>query len=479
MLLVLSFCFTYPPRQKVGLVTNPLGKAYTIFSLADDEPEIDSILKNLTVGHREAARQISAHGFKISEASVRKFRSRNKLGKLKTPLTESSKDPEDTFYAITGDEGELSVGRGQIPVELNEDFSPLLEFFGLSPEVFRVIDDTVRVSKWQTSKRTENGDRDVIWLWSYKARFAKKLDGAVRSQEDMENAIKQVQAWKPLIRKTLGIGLGEPSTYAHVQGDEQGGKSAGGGIEGLELREADALQQSYDRIQALLKRGANIECIADVVTGDKIENIFGHYPSQAKTTSTLRSQMSYARQSEIRKTRAFAEFGIPVKKVYTPSNHGEIRQSIGSSPFTSESDNYDLIIAEQVKEVIDESSLAGQVEWFIPHDDWWTFFDLSGIQCALTHGHKADRKGAIEKWALGQRDLFHYHHNIRTQIMFMGHKHHGFIKDIGGTILVQSPSLDGGSSYFEAGFGNRSTHGIITLLVGSGFRFGWSDAVML
>jgi len=458
-------------------MTFTLGNNYSLSDLADDQPAIKNFLEDMSLGHVDVANKIEKLGFKVGESSVRKYRKKNNLGELKVPVGEYEGPNQDTYVSITGDEGELSVGVGQIPVELDGDFAPLLEFFGLSSKTFRVMDDTVRVSKWQSSKRTEDGDRDVVWLWSYKARFARIVPDQARFDEDIENAINEAKTWQPLIRKTLGTGLGVQVTYAHVQGDEQGGKSAGGGIEGLEKREEEALQKSYDRLKELLHRGVNIECIADVVTGDKIENIFGHYPSQAKTTTTLRNQMSYARQSEIRKTRMFAEFDIPIKKVYTPSNHGEIRQGIGSAPFTSDSDNYDLIIAEQVKEVIDESNLADQVEWFIPHDEWWTFFDLSGVQCGLTHGHKA--KGGIEKWARDQRGMFLYDKNIRMEVMFMGHKHHGFISDIGGTTLFQSPSLDGGSTYFEAAFGNSAKHGIVTVLVGAGHRFGWSDLVML
>jgi len=56
-----------------------------------------------------------------------------------------------------------------------------------------VVDDTVRMSKWQQSKRTESGDRDVVWLYSYRARFARRTP--TLTDVDIERLTSLVEKW--------------------------------------------------------------------------------------------------------------------------------------------------------------------------------------------------------------------------------------------------------------------------------------------
>jgi hypothetical protein len=67
--------------------------------------------------------------------------------------------------------------------------------------VFVVVDDTVRMSKWQSSKRLENGDRDLIWLYSYKARFKRRT--ATLADLDIDELRSRVAKWKPATRSVV------------------------------------------------------------------------------------------------------------------------------------------------------------------------------------------------------------------------------------------------------------------------------------
>lgn len=463
-----------------------LNQSFTIFRLAESDPEAMEILLNASMGHLEASRQMELLGYKVGESSIRKYRSNNNITldlsaeanelSPKSGKAGKAEKTEDTFYSLKGDEGELSVGRGNIPVELTDNFDDLLVFFGLSPEHFEVLDDSVKVSKWQTSKRTESGDRDVIWLWSYKARFVRKSTKTLEALLDLQDAIDRAKARTKTMKypkKSLGIGLGAPVTYAHVQGDEQTGKSEGGGLEGLRNREEQVLENSLNLIHNYMKRGINIDCILDSINGDRVENIFGHYPSQARTASTLRNQLDFAVDMDLARTEAFAALGLPIKKVYTPSNHGEIRQVIGQSPYTSESDNFDLIIGEMTQKIVSRLSFADQVDWFIPHDEPISTLVVSGVPVGVTHGHKV--RGKISDWVLRQRDMRTFHDDFRMRILLMGHFHHFYAEDISGTTVIMTPTLDGGSPYFEAGYGDRSMHGALGLLISDSFAFGWSE----
>src|SRR4051812_8082206 len=72
---------------------------------------------------------------------------------------------------LTSDHADVTTGALDAPIVEVSDWDGVLRHFGLDPALFEVVDDTVKMSRWQQSKRTETGDRDVVWLHAYKARF--------------------------------------------------------------------------------------------------------------------------------------------------------------------------------------------------------------------------------------------------------------------------------------------------------------------
>ncbi len=75
---------------------------------------------------------------------------------------------------LTPDHADVETGAVDASIHAqaaNGDWSGVLRHFGLDPNEFTVVDDTVRMSSWEQSKRLENGDRDTVWLYSYRARF--------------------------------------------------------------------------------------------------------------------------------------------------------------------------------------------------------------------------------------------------------------------------------------------------------------------
>ena len=56
---------------------------------------------------------------------------------------------------VTAEGGELQTGERSAPIVLASDWNSVLEGFGLDPAVFFIVDDTVRMSKWQQSKRLD------------------------------------------------------------------------------------------------------------------------------------------------------------------------------------------------------------------------------------------------------------------------------------------------------------------------------------
>jgi hypothetical protein len=331
------------------------------------------------------------------------------------------------------------------------------------------------MSKWQSSKGTEGGGRDVIWLYSYQAKF-RKIVNPIDVVDDLDSVLAKVSAYKPA-KRTPGSTPLEPIAYVHQQGDEQTGKGLGGGLSGVVGRAQDVVDRSADRLKALLKTHPNITSIVDAANGDVVENIFGHYPSQQRTTDTLRKQFSTGRWMDINRTTTFSSFGLPISKVYCTDNHGEMRQSIGMAPFTSESDNLTLILAESVRDVLDQSDVSDQITWYIPHDEWWTLLTVEGLNIAVGHGHKA--KGAIGQWVKNQRDNLTVHKDFRPHLALLGHKHHFMALDVSGTTMIQTPSLDGGSPFWEAISGDYSRPGVVSYLAGLQYNQYFSDLVVL
>lgn len=426
------------------------------------------IIDDPAVSNVEAAKRLTFGGLQTSEAAVRRIRKDRNYRAAPTPEVTSSdsaagkRAEEDT----TG----ITVYIDEWPVELGEDLAPLVRFFGYDPEHFEVVDDSVRMSKWQQSKGTDTGGRDVIWLYSYKARFQKILT-PLDSVPDLDSVRARVEKFKP--RRNVGRPSGPSVVYVHQQGDEQIGKKQGGGLEGVIGRVEDAIEKSCNRLDELKRRGANVVAILDAANGDTIENIFGHYPSQQRTTATLRKQFEVGRELDLTRTRAFAEFELPLHKVYTTDNHGEIRQKIGLAPFTSESDNLALILAEVVKAIVDGTSISDQVTWHIPHDEWWTNLTVAGVNFAVGHGHKAT--GILEKWVKNQRDLLLMHQDFKPHLMLLGHRHHFMLQDVSGSTLIQTPSLDGGSPFFAALQGNVSRSGVVTYLASTEYNQFFTD----
>ena len=70
-------------------------------------------------------------------------------------LSEFDQRPEKSVRAsieVTPDGGEFQTGEMRQPIELRTDWDDVLRGFGLDPVEFYVVDDTVRMSKWQIGR---------------------------------------------------------------------------------------------------------------------------------------------------------------------------------------------------------------------------------------------------------------------------------------------------------------------------------------
>ena len=139
---------------------------------------------------------------------------------------ENARPPEPTGSAeVTSNEVKFSGIKSD---EVLSDWSGVFRSFNLDPEAFYIVDDSVRMKMYQQSKRTEDGDRDVINLYSYDATFRRKaghvdevtleslrerIDGVKMGRRRVGHdtpAIANLSDWQ--LGKTNGEGIGTAQT---------------------------------------------------------------------------------------------------------------------------------------------------------------------------------------------------------------------------------------------------------------------------
>jgi hypothetical protein len=393
---------------------------------------------------------------------------------LKDTLNEEVNNPKTAdqkpWAEIGLDGGEIFTGILDAPIA--DDWSPILRSFGLDPDVFMVVDDKVKMSKWQQSKRTESGDRDIVWLYSYKAVFKRRV-GISLTENDFTKYRKELANYKP--KKVVKTSNEKPSTFVVNWADWQLGKSAGGGIKSSIERIQESFDKTVDRINELRKLGRNITEIAIVNMGDPVEACTGHYPSQEfSVQATQRQQLLLALDLWTLGVKTIAPLAEKVTFIGTLSNHGEWQRRNGKQ-FTTDSDSADGFLADALKRIFENTGFI--TDWLIPHDEMCVQKELNGVPVAFTHGHKVSGKEI--DWLRGQSIKLLRDHGKEPKLWVTAHKHHVKVDDMGMWWRFQCPSLDGGSKWFEDLAGMWSTPGTLTFLVGEHDKNFWSDMSVL
>lgn len=397
------------------------------------------------------------------------------MGTLRDDIDQLSNDPPSKAWAqVESDGGELQTSAMEAP--LVGDWDGVLRSFGLDPSVFEIVDDTVRMSKWQSSKRLENGDRDLIWLYSYRARFRRRVVIGLADAE-LHDLKQQIAKWKPIQRQQTSSADAEPCTMVVCWADQQLGKSQGGGVEATVERILDGFQSTVDRVKELRKIGRNIQQIAIVNMGDPVEGCDGNYASQLFTVElTQRQQLLLALDLWAQGVRRLVPLATDAEFISVLCNHGEWTRRGGKS-VTSDSDNAGGFLTDALQMVLQDRADLDHMTWKVPHDEMITTSILSGVKVAFTHGHKISGK-EIE-WLRGQSIRILREEGREPDIWVTAHRHHLQVQDFGPWYRFQCPSNDGGSKWYTDMSGNWSTAGTLTFLTGKHDPRGWSDMAVL
>ena len=434
--------------------------------------ELTENLYDLTVTNTEIAGKLTSWGHSIHRSSVAEYRAN--LGLVRSSETKEKEDDERERASVVLGPEHVTVSTGTLdrPLDLSTDWAEILRDFGLDPEIFVVKDDTVRMSKWQQSRRLDNGDRDIVWLYSYRAQFSRRV--AQPDAADLSELRRRIADWRPM-KRTSQIDDAAPSTFIICWADWQLGKSAGGGVEATIERVKESFQMSLDRCNELRKI-RNLERVVIVNMGDPIEGCDGNYASQLHSVEmNQREQLNLA----LDLWAAGIMMLQPDEFWSTICNHGEwTRRGPGSSPVTTDSDNVGGYLADTLRRVF-ESRDGAPTKWVIPHDEMVTVMHASGLSIAITHGHKIPSAAKEVEWLKGQSIRLLREQGAEPRLWITAHKHHVDIRDFGAWWRLQCPSLDGGSKWYTDSSGNWSTPGTMTFLAGLHDPRGWSDLAIL
>ncbi len=345
---------------------------------------------------------------------------------------------------LTPDGGEFVGIKTTEPIS---DWSDVFARFNLDPDVFDIVDDTVRMSVWQQSKRTDSGDRDLINLYSYSARFTRK-----RTELDLPTLY--AVARKP--RKPRPPSTSNRATVV-VFADPQIGKT---GSRGGTPELIDRLAETRARLEPVLtSRQPSHIMLADA--GDGFENF------NSGGNPMFTNDLSLAQQMDVYGTELWLFIEqlhrhAPVTVAGVPSNHTAWRN--GKQQLGNPQDDLGLHVHKQVEKITTAASM--NVTFVRPRDfDESVTVDLHGTLVGLVHGNQFGPNQAVTWW---EKQTFGAQAVVHADVLVTGH-HHSFGAAVAGRNPLSgrqrwwlgAPTLDAGSDWFRQLSGRDSDPGML------------------
>ena len=374
------------------------------------------------------------------------------------------------------DSGGAQINNVVVNAPINGDWSTVLALFNLDPAEFEVVDDTVRMSTWQQSARSKDGDRDSIQLYSYSARFRRVTRDMVPAETVKRWRSNLLRAVKPSARRS-GSG-----TYLMLVADPQIGKKR---TEDAVANWKRGVLGHLAEIQRLTDLGIPPAAVHVAFMGDETEGFASNYANQAHTIELNQAaQLELAYDLMVWTIKQAAGTGFPVSASAVISNHGEWTRNGSKDPVTSAGDNASTHLARQVRTLFDELEPLGgpKVAWTIGEGDPAVTVTLSGVRCYFTHGYVEKGRGtssetrtraAIERQILGRTsDLGD------IELWYFAHFHHFYSNEFEGRTVFGCPALEAekSSEYMLNQYGVWSPSGMLGMLIGRRSARGWSHA---
>lgn len=341
------------------------------------------------------------------------------------------------------------------------DHAQLLAEFELDPQKWRITG--LRRSKWQRF----DGD----WLESFRATF---VPNSGTNLVPIDDLLDIVAKWKPIKRDSSPVKASVSNVaYVVVLADTQVGKIDGGGSEEIIKNVLHKTDLAASRLKELRKSGREINTVYLPQLGDCIEGMNSQGGKHIwRTDLDLTAQIRVYRRLLLHMVKTFAPLADRVIVPCVPGNHDEAVR-VGNSMATTYTDSFALDAASAVADALADHPDFKHVSFTFPKYDTLTVtLDICGTVVGLAHGHQF-RRSAVDWWmkqAHGQQDIG------EATLLLAGHLHHLRVEQSGAKTFIQSPALDGGSTWFQNSSGQAAPAGMLTLTVGEGK---WDDLKIL
>lgn len=370
------------------------------------------------------------------------------MGSLADRLSDAV-TPEPTGQVEVGpDGGEFTGIKSTEPIT---DWSDVFRKFNLDPDLFTIVGDTVRMSVWQQSKRTESGDRDVVNLYSYRASFTRRP-----VESDLSRELASMIT--PISVGSLPDATGLPMVVCLADGQI--------GKDGPDADDQATMDRRFDdalaQVAAMVREQQPSELIvAD--NGDPIEGITSSAPNQIATNwHDLPEQLRLWQRRLTQTILTLAPYAGRTHVAAVPSNHGEIRNSQGKIGYG----DHGLGVARTVEDAFELLGTDLHLTFHYPatKHDVITYVDVAGTKIAFTHGHHAKSLDRMPQWVANQAASTRSPMRDAT-IVVHGHFHQPGYSESRGRAIVSCSMFDAGSAWFENLTGEFSRPSITTFSV--------------
>lgn len=319
--------------------------------------------------------------------------------------------------------------------------------------------DTVGFSSWQQSARTADGDRDVVTLYAYRARFQRISPVDAETEQRLKELAASVRAHTP--KPAVAAHGGLTKCHTTLWADWQLGKDS----ETEQI--VKGILSDLDSAVRVWESSSDLSEVALCFMGDPIDNVSDSYVSQQFLTDlNLTDQLMLALELMTKIITAAMSHAAVVHAAFVLCNHGQLTRKGTKTNVTDDADNAQNLLARVLRDyVFADATREGRIIWHIPEDgDMVTRAVFAGVPVALAHGHKIT--GREDAWLLKQTALSTSKHSFTPRLWLTAHRHQFNVLDLGSVHRVQAATRDGGSKYFEDANGLYSTPGTVALTIG-------------
>jgi len=331
----------------------------------------------------------------------------------------------------------------------------LRSYFGKDSHKYKVLEDTAEIRFWDSNIGNGNIER----LYYFKAKIISSDKHL--PDEEVKKLIKLAGSKKPPQKKKVSK---DSLTFVIALSDFQIGKE---GTEDSIDRFVTYIPKIKDQIKKLQKT-ETIDQVLFAGLGDLVESCSNHYSMQEFTTILdERSQQKVARRMIYTIIKEIMPMFSKGLVAFIGGNHGENRRS-GRS-YTTFADNKDVMLAEELQEIFQEApAYKDRLLFMIPDNELSLTFEVSNTVISILHGHQmrggVNSQAKSRKWVSDQ--AFSRNPIADSDIILHGHYHYFSAYESSDRLILQAPTLDSGSEWFENTKGDKSRSGMLTFVIG-------------